>query len=108
MADQKNTLINGLQKLEDEDTSLVSGGVNTSVYNPAGLNDIAYTCPKCGFKVEINTKQKWEDGTYKNEWSCPQCRSKNMSIFTYKKNKVFANSINGSTYEVSDIKNLDL
>lgn len=97
-----------IQKLSDDDVSAVSGGITTSVYNPSGANDIAYTCPKCGFKVEINTKQKWQDGTYKNDWTCPQCRSKNMSIFTYKKNKVFANSINGSTYEIADIKNIDL
>ena len=108
MSDKKNNLTNHIQKLDDKETELAAGGANTFVYNPAGLNDIAYTCPKCGFKVEINTKQKWEDGTYKNEWSCPQCRSRNISVFTYKKNKAFANSINGSTYEISDVKNLDL
>ena len=99
------------EKISDADLNQATGGVNgttTKVYNPWGSNDIAYTCPNCNFKVEINSGQKWNEGTYKNSWNCPQCKSKNLTIFNYEKNSVFSNSVSGTTYKESDIKNLDL
>jgi hypothetical protein len=91
MSYKKNNLTNGIQKLDDEDTELVTGGRGFSIkYNQVGHNDTVYTCPACGFKEEV-TNLKWEkdpftgakceEGPFKNVWCCRQCHSRNQVIF---------------------------
>ncbi len=102
-----NNKNSGMRKIDDEQLESVVGGV-TKVYNPAGINDIKYSCSKCGFSIEINTKGKWKNSAYKNEWVCPQCKTRNTSIFEFKNRSILCNYVDGKTYSQDELTNLDL
>ena len=98
---------NGMEKISDEQLESVVGGI-TNIYNPAGINDIKYSCSKCGFSIEINTKNKWKNNTYINKWECPQCKTKNTSIFEFRNRSGIWNYVDGKTYSQDELTNLDL
>ena len=87
--DKKKDLKNGIQKLDDDDTSQVSGGGLWSEIKDVGDNRISVTCDHCGAQhtIKIDSKDmstwRWLETTerwnqFSNiKWTCDRCSGKN-------------------------------
>ena len=89
--DKKKDLKNGIQKLNDDDTAQVSGGL-TRVTDASSFfkrNRVSTTCNRCGAKQTIKIDPKdimtrsWSGGEHylwaELYWACKQCGTDNKA-----------------------------